>query len=160
MAGPLLTRHGLSFGYSGAAADSAASTVPSRRLPQLLRISASHLIIQWKIRYLLRDFPSPQPRHSPAVKLLNPAEVTGGGRDKIVSIPWGFGAFAWPCIVCAVNPALGLDIDGADVLLLLLESPPPMEDFISVIEWRAAKGGPKKLNGNLCSNIAALLGVL
>lgn len=31
----------------------------------------------------------------PLVKAFNPADVTGGGRDNIVSIPWGFE----PCVL-------------------------------------------------------------
>lgn len=50
-------------------------------------------------------------------------------------MPWGFGA---------CDP--GCD-DVCDILLL-------PDDFISVIECNAANGWPKKLIGNLCSNIS------
>lgn len=70
-------------------------------------------------------------------KALSCALVTGVGRERIESIPCGFDG---PCECC-------------DVCGLFC-------DFISVMEWRAASGGPKKLSCSLWSSISVNLWLL
>lgn len=77
---------------------------------------------------------------------LMPADVVGGGLDKIVSIPCGLAAPCGPNWVC-----VGFWSWNVTPLPRLLVA------FISAIECNAASGGPKKLNCKLCgSNITQL----
>lgn len=65
-----------------------------------------------------------------------PADVVGGGLDRIVSIPCGFAAPCGPSCVWVG-------------FWSWYETPLPPLFFISAIECKAAKGGPRKLNGKL-----------
>lgn len=67
-----------------------------------------------------------------------PADVVGGGLDRIVSMPCGFAAPCGPSCVW-----VGFWSWYETPLPLLLPA------FISAIECNAANGGPRKLNGKL-----------